>query len=88
MPQRSEAKATDIHSRLIRVYPEVPQWWYAIVFLVSFALAFAALIIYVPEAPKWVRYSKKKLTLALILRDGIIFSSAPSCWYSNSDNEQ
>lgn len=36
------------------VYPEVPQWWYIVVFILSTIMAFVALTIYVPEAPKWV----------------------------------
>lgn len=53
-PKRREEQLTDIHYRLISVYPEVPQWWYITVFVISFAVAFAALTVYVPEAPKWV----------------------------------
>lgn len=53
-PKRRQEQFTDIHYRLISVYPEVPQWWYLAVFVISFAMAFAALVVYVPEAPKWV----------------------------------
>lgn len=28
----------DIHSRLMKVYPEVPQWWFGIILVVSFVL--------------------------------------------------
>lgn len=33
---------------------DVPLWWYAVVYFVSFGMAFAALVRYVPDAPKWV----------------------------------
>ena len=45
---------TDIHYQLISKYPEVPHWWYVVVFVVSLAMAFAGLTIYVSDAPKWV----------------------------------
>ena len=32
----------DIHAKLMRSYPEVPDWWYAAVFCVFFALAIVA----------------------------------------------
>jgi len=45
----------DIHNRLMRMYPEVPAWWYLAVFAVSFAMAAGALAKWLPEAPLWVR---------------------------------
>ena len=53
-PKRHEQEITDIHCALISKYPEVPQWWYGIVFFISFGMAFVALAVYVPDAPKWV----------------------------------
>jgi OPT oligopeptide transporter protein len=53
-PKRRKERLTDIHYRLISVYPEVPQWWYICVFIISFVMAYVALVKYVPEAPKWV----------------------------------
>ncbi|KAF9103886.1 hypothetical protein BGX29_002779 [Mortierella sp. GBA35] len=35
----ARAENEDIHSRLMRVYPEVPDWWYIILFVVSLALS-------------------------------------------------
>ena len=32
----------DIHAKLMRSYPEVPDWWYALVFVVFFALMIVA----------------------------------------------
>jgi hypothetical protein len=44
----------DVHNRLMRQYPEAPQWWYAAVFVISFILAAVALAKWLPEAPIWV----------------------------------
>ena len=30
----------DIHAKLMRAYPEVPDWWYALTFLLCFGMAF------------------------------------------------
>ncbi|KAF8937715.1 hypothetical protein BGZ47_008905 [Haplosporangium gracile] len=35
----ARAENEDIHSRLMRVYPEVPDWWYIVLFVVSLALS-------------------------------------------------
>ncbi|KAF9294147.1 hypothetical protein BGZ88_004323 [Linnemannia elongata] len=35
----ARAENEDIHSRLMRVYPEVPDWWYISLFVVSLALS-------------------------------------------------
>jgi OPT family small oligopeptide transporter len=37
---RSE-KNEDIHHKLMRVYPEVPNWWYFAIFIISFGVSFA-----------------------------------------------
>lgn len=44
----------DIHNRLMRAYPEVPHWWFLIMFILSFAMAIGALAKWLPEAPLWV----------------------------------
>ncbi|KAK3834485.1 MAG: OPT family small oligopeptide transporter [Linnemannia gamsii] len=35
----ARAENEDIHSRLMRVYPEVPDWWYIALFVISLALS-------------------------------------------------
>jgi len=45
---------TDVHNRLMLAYPEVPQWWYGIVWAISFIMAAVTLAKYLPEAPVWV----------------------------------
>jgi hypothetical protein len=44
----------DLHNRLMRQYTEAPQWWYALLFVISFVLAAVALAKWLPEAPIWV----------------------------------
>jgi hypothetical protein len=44
----------DVHNRLMASYPEVPQWWFMIIFAISFAMGAGALAKWLPEAPIWV----------------------------------
>jgi hypothetical protein len=50
----------DVHNRLMAVYPEVPQWWYAGIWVISFVLAAVALAKFLPEAPVWVYFHLPK----------------------------
>jgi len=63
-PKRCKIQMMDIHYNLISKYPEVPQWWYGIVFFISFVMAFVALVVYVPEAPKWVIYPLQNIEIS------------------------
>ena len=75
-PSRRRERLTDVHYRLISKYSEVPQWWYGLVFIGSVIMAFVALTIYVPEAPKWVcPYSEHALTSYSYLRREYLLSS-------------
>ena len=40
--KRIKIEKDDIHAKLMRSYPEVPDWWYFLVFLVFFALMIVA----------------------------------------------
>jgi len=39
-------ESDDIHSRLMRVYPEVPDWWYGLLGLITFALSMVTCVVY------------------------------------------
>jgi hypothetical protein len=54
---RKRTEQSDIHRRLNSVYPDAPQWWFIVLFLLALAMAFGALTVHVPEAPKWVQLS-------------------------------
>jgi undecaprenyl pyrophosphate phosphatase UppP len=45
--------ADDVHRRLMRVYKEVPLWWYAVLFLINFALGLAAIRAWPTQLPVW-----------------------------------
>lgn len=43
----------DIHMRLMRKYPEAPDWWFAVLFLAMTAMAFAAVLAYPTHLTWW-----------------------------------
>ncbi|GJJ75281.1 hypothetical protein EMPS_07639 [Entomortierella parvispora] len=43
----------DIHTKMMRVYPEVPQWWYGLFYLIMVALAIVTCECYGLELPWW-----------------------------------
>ncbi|KAE8216747.1 hypothetical protein CF327_g119 [Tilletia walkeri] len=43
----------DIHARLMSRYREVPNWWYLATFLVSFAMALVAILVWPTRLPWW-----------------------------------
>ncbi|KAG0320885.1 hypothetical protein BGZ97_012626 [Linnemannia gamsii] len=61
----------DIHSRLMRVYPEVPDWWYASLFIISLALSFVACIVY-NYMPWWAVFLAMAIAIFFVLPVGIV----------------
>ena len=43
----------DIHTRMMKVYPEVPQWWYAVFYAIMFALSLVCCKVYNLQLPWW-----------------------------------
>lgn len=43
----------DVHSRLMRAYPEAPQWWFVILGFVMLILLFVAVEVYPTDLPIW-----------------------------------
>ncbi|KAG9225680.1 hypothetical protein CCMSSC00406_0007537 [Pleurotus cornucopiae] len=42
--RRSIGEQPDIHARLMSRYPQVPEWWYAVIFLVMFGFGLAVIL--------------------------------------------
>ena len=47
------SKDEDIHTKMMRVYPEVPHWWYGAIYAVMFALSIVVCECYGLEVPWW-----------------------------------
>ncbi|KAK9462308.1 OPT oligopeptide transporter protein-domain-containing protein [Lipomyces oligophaga] len=53
-PNRSTLEDyNDPHAKLMAAYPEVPDWWYLIIFLVSWGAVFAAVYAWPSTVPVW-----------------------------------
>ncbi|KAF9114526.1 hypothetical protein BGX27_010583 [Mortierella sp. AM989] len=61
----------DIHSRLMRVYPEVPDWWYIALFIVTVALSLVTCVIW-DFMPWWAVLLALALAIFFVLPVGIV----------------
>ncbi|KAG0200728.1 hypothetical protein BGX28_006297 [Mortierella sp. GBA30] len=61
----------DIHARLMRVYPEVPGWWYLSLFLLSLALSLITCIVW-KYMPWWAVLLALAMAIFFVLPVGIV----------------
>ncbi|KAF9430020.1 hypothetical protein BGZ94_008617 [Podila epigama] len=61
----------DIHSRLMKVYPEVPNWWYGCLFIITFGLSMVTCVIW-DYLPWWALILAMFIAVIFILPVGII----------------
>jgi len=59
--RRSLQEQPDIHARLMSKYPQVPDWWYMVVFLIMFVFGVIVLEVWHTQMPIWA------FVLALII---------------------
>ncbi|OZJ07038.1 hypothetical protein BZG36_00095 [Bifiguratus adelaidae] len=62
----------DIHRKLMREYPEVPTWWYAIIFVVAFSLSFVVVYVWPIHLPWWGLFLSIGLSAIFLIPIGII----------------
>ncbi|KAF8925226.1 OPT family small oligopeptide transporter [Dissophora ornata] len=67
----ARAENEDIHSRLMRVYPEVPDWWYGLLFVITVALSFVTCVVW-DYMPWWALLLALVIALFFVLPVGII----------------
>lgn len=72
--KRMRVEPDDIHAKLMRYYPEVPDWWYAIGFCVFFALAVIAVEVWDTGVPVWALLLAVLLPIIYILPNGFIYA--------------
>jgi OPT family small oligopeptide transporter len=59
--RRSLSEQPDIHARLMSRYPQVPEWWYACIFLTMFIFGIVSIEVWPTQFPVWA------FVLALII---------------------
>jgi hypothetical protein len=64
----------DIHAKLMRNYPEVPDWWYALAFVFFFCLAIVAAEVWHTGIPVWALLISVLLPVIYVLPSGFIFA--------------
>lgn len=72
--RKIRVEADDIHAKLMRNYPEVPDWWYLIAFCVYFALAIVAVEVWNTDVPVWALLLSILLPVIYILPSGFIYA--------------
>lgn len=64
--KHSRKEPEDVHMELMRKYPEVPEWWYALVLAICFALACVTVSVWETDLPIWA------LIIALLIAGGLL----------------
>ncbi|KAG0345341.1 hypothetical protein BG005_001332 [Podila minutissima] len=67
----ARAENEDIHSRLMNVYPEVPDWWYGLLFVITLALSLVTCIIW-DYMPWWAVLLALGIAIIFVLPVGIV----------------
>ncbi|EJD08117.1 OPT oligopeptide transporter [Fomitiporia mediterranea MF3/22] len=64
----------DIHAKLMRNYPEVPDWWYAFAFVFFFGMAIISAEVWHTGIPVWALLISVLLPVVYVLPSGFIFA--------------
>ncbi|KAF9026590.1 hypothetical protein CPC16_000867 [Podila verticillata] len=67
----ARAENEDIHSRLMNVYPEVPDWWYGLLFVITLALSLVTCVVY-DFMPWWAVILALAIAMFFVLPVGIV----------------
>lgn len=73
--KRVRIEKDDIHAKLMRNYPEVPDWWYMCAFLLFFSLAIVANEVWHTGLPVWGIVLSVMIPCIYILPSGFIYAS-------------
>ncbi|KAF9368875.1 hypothetical protein CPB97_004191, partial [Podila verticillata] len=69
--KESRSETEDIHARLMRVYPEVPNWWYGALFVISLGLSFVTCVVW-DYMPWWAVILALGIAIFFVLPVGIV----------------
>jgi OPT family oligopeptide transporter len=72
--KRIRVEKDDIHCKLMRNYPEVPDWWYAAMLVFFFCMAVVAVEVWHTGVPVWAILLALVLPLIYVLPNGFIFA--------------
>ncbi|KZT27098.1 oligopeptide transporter [Neolentinus lepideus HHB14362 ss-1] len=72
--KRIRIEKDDIHAKLMRNYPEVPDWWYMTAFVLFFSLAIVAVEVWHTGVPVWALVLSVLLPIIYVLPSGFIYA--------------
>ncbi|KAH7875547.1 oligopeptide transporter [Lentinula edodes] len=72
--KRIRVESDDIHAKLMRSYPEVPEWWYLLSIVTFFSLAIIAVEVWHAGVPIWALLLAIALPVIYILPSGFIYA--------------
>ncbi|KAJ3967882.1 OPT oligopeptide transporter [Lentinula raphanica] len=70
--RRSINEQRDIHSRLMSQYPQVPEWWYLVIFMVSFLLGVLSIELWPTQMPVWAFFLALIIAFTYVIPVGMI----------------
>ncbi|CZR63038.1 related to Oligopeptide transporter 2 [Phialocephala subalpina] len=66
----------DPHSRMMRAYPEVADWWFIAVLLISLVLGIVALKAYPVDTPVWTLFAVVGLSAVFLIPSALLLANA------------
>ncbi|KAF8321391.1 oligopeptide transporter [Cantharellus anzutake] len=72
--KRAKVEDDDVHAKLMRYYPEVPDWWYALVFSFFFVMGLLAIALFHTGVPIWSLLVGVTLPLLYVLPAGFVYA--------------
>ncbi|KAJ7461293.1 OPT oligopeptide transporter protein-domain-containing protein [Mycena galericulata] len=70
--RRALHEQPDIHARLMSRYPQVPEWWYLILFLSMFVLGIISIEVWPTQMPVWAFVLALVISFAYVIPIGMI----------------
>ncbi|KAI6156158.1 OPT oligopeptide transporter protein-domain-containing protein [Pisolithus thermaeus] len=70
--RRSLGEQPDIHARLMSVYPQVPDWWYLVLFVIMFALGVVSFEVWPTYLPVWAFVVALLIAFTYVIPCGMI----------------
>ncbi|KAI5123186.1 hypothetical protein M0805_003953 [Coniferiporia weirii] len=70
--RRAMHEQPDIHARLMAVYPQVPEWWYMIIFLSMFVFGIISIEVWPTQFPVWAFILALIIAFVYIIPIGMI----------------
>jgi OPT family small oligopeptide transporter len=76
--RRIRTEEDDIHAKFMRRYPTVPDWWYALVLLITFAISVVVVEVWDTDLPVWALLIAILVAAVYALPAGFIYAMTGS----------